>query len=93
MGLQIIDLQDCYQVKGELNKANVDTFSTYFKEVIRTADEVTINIEELDSIDRVGVNALVKLYAQSLENQSKFFIVGLGSKELHEHFRAVESAA
>jgi len=92
MGLEIIEQKECYQVKGALNKSNVDTFSTYFKEVIRSSEQVTINIEGLDSIDRIGVNALVKLYAQSLENQSKFFIVGLGSKELHDHFRTVEAA-
>lgn len=93
MGLQIIDQKECYLIKGALNKSNIDTFTTYFKEVIRTSEQVTINIEDLDSIDRFGVNALVKLYAQSLENQAKFFIVGLGSKELHDHFRSVESAA
>ncbi len=93
MGLQIIDQKECFQVMGALNKANVDTFTTYFKEVIKDSQEVTINIEGLDSIDRVGVNALVKLYSQSLENQSKFFIIGLGSKDLHEHFSTVESAA
>ena len=93
MGLEIINQNECFQVKGELNKSNVATFTTYFKEVINSSEQVTINIEGLDSIDRVGVNALVKLYAQSLEKQSKFFIVGLGSKELHEHFRTVDSAA
>lgn len=92
MGLQIIDQKECYQIKGVLNKSNVDTFTTYFKEVIGTSKQVTINIEELDSIDRVGVNALVKLYVQSLEKQSKFFVVGLGSKDLHEHFSSVEAA-
>ncbi len=93
MGLEIIEQQECYQVKGALNKSNVDTFTTYFKEVIKSSEQVTINIEGLDSIDRIGVNALVKLYGQSLENHSKFFIVGLGSKELHDHFRTVDSAA
>lgn len=92
MGLQIIAKKECYQVMGALNKSNVDTFTTYFKEVVSTAKEVTINIEGLDSIDRIGVNALVKLYAQSLEKQAKFFVVGLGSKDLHDHFSAVEAA-
>jgi len=93
MGLEIIEQKDCYQIKGALNKSNVETFTTYFKEVIKSSEEVTINIEGLDNIDRIGVNALVKLYSQSLENQSKFFIVGLGSKELHEHFRTEDTAA
>jgi anti-anti-sigma regulatory factor len=92
MGLQIIDKKECYQVMGALNKSNVDTFTTYFKEVISTSKQVTINIEKLDSIDRIGVNALVKLYTQSLARQAKFFVVGLGSKDLHEHFRTVEAA-
>jgi len=93
MGLQIIDNKESYQVMGALTKANVDTFTTYFKEVISNSTQVTINIEELESIDRIGVNALVKLYAQSLAKQAKFFVVGLGSKDLHEHFNSVESAA
>ncbi len=93
MALQIIDKKECYQVMGALNKSNVDTFTTYFKEVISKAKEVTIDIEGLDSIDRIGVSALVKLYAQSLEKQAKFFVIGMGSKELHNHFRTVESAA
>jgi len=93
MELQINNLTECYQIVGTLNKTNVKEFDTYFKDIVSNSKQITINIEALTSIDRVGVNALVKLYLKSLEQQKAFYITGFGSKDMHEHLRAVESAA
>ena len=93
MTLQINCLEDCYEVVGTLNKSNVKKFDSYFKNVVSNSEQITINIEALSSIDRAGVNALVKLYLKSLENQSQFYIIGFGSRDMHEHLRSVESAA
>jgi len=93
MGLQINNLTECYQIVGTLNQANIKEFDIYFKDVVSKSEQVTINIEALTSIDRAGVNALVKLYLKSLEQQTPFYITGFGAKDMHEHLRTVESAA
>lgn len=93
MGLQINNQVECFQISGALNKTNVEEFTSYFEDVVENSSQITINIEELTSIDRTGVNALVKLYLKSLENNAQFFITGFGSKDIHEHLRTVGSAA
>ena len=93
MGLSITNQESIYLLSGKLTYDNAPEFLNYFEGIIPESEEITINIEELSAIDKAGVNALVKAYSKSLEFNTRFFIIGFGSKEMHEHLRAVNSAA
>ena len=54
---------------------------------------MTINIQNVTSIDRYGVNALAQLHNEALVKGKKLSIIGMGSDDLYEHFKTEESAA
>lgn len=93
MGIRIKNQENVYLLSGKLTSGFITDFNDYFNEVITNSQQITINIEQLSSIDRAGVNALVKLYSKSLEHNIQFYIIGFGSKDMHDHLRTVETAA
>ena len=44
----------------------------------------------VESIDRAGVMALARLHNESITKSKKLSIVGLGCKELYDHFKSEE---
>ncbi|TBN05316.1 hypothetical protein EYD45_03300 [Hyunsoonleella flava] len=92
MDLRITNCNNFFKLKGILNKDNVDVFRSEFQEAFEKFDSLTISIEGLESVDRFGVNALADLHTQSLKVNKQFSIVGLGCKELYDHFKSCEAA-
>jgi len=92
MALEITDLNETFEIKGILDKSNVDKFQSHFKNIFNTSSQLVINIDELKRIDRVGVSAFEELYKQSLLNQKRFYITGLGSRDIFEHLRTIDAA-
>ncbi|MFD2543319.1 STAS domain-containing protein [Lacinutrix gracilariae] len=92
MALEITNSLDTFQVKGILNKTNVEKFQSHFKNIFSQTNELVINIDELKSIDQEGVSAFEMLYKQSLKTHKAFFITGIGSKEIFDHLRAIDAA-
>ncbi|RCT54086.1 hypothetical protein DUZ96_11975 [Winogradskyella sp. KYW1333] len=66
------------------------TFNTHFSNIFHKLDDVIINIEQIESIDRAGVMALAKLHNESINRSKKLSIIGLGCKELYDHFKSEE---
>jgi hypothetical protein len=55
-------------------------------------NSLTISIEDVESIDRFGVNALSELHKEAIAKQKNLAIIGLGCEDLYNHFKT-ESAA
>ncbi|WP_179343472.1 STAS domain-containing protein [Winogradskyella ursingii] len=92
MDLQITNYNNNYQIKGSLNKLNLKTFNSHFANIFDRMDNVLINIESVKSIDRAGVMALAKLHNESITKAKSLSIVGLGCKELYDHFKTQENS-
>ncbi len=92
MDLRITSCNNFYKLKGILNKNNIAVFQSEFQEAFEKFKTLTISVEGLDSVDRYGVNALTDLHTQSIKNNIELSIVGLGCKELYDHFKAYEAA-
>lgn len=92
MVLEISNCDNCYNIKGNLTKKNLSTFSHTFKNIFDKIEHLTINIEGLDSIDREGVSAITKLHNVAISKNKKLTIVGLGCKELLDHIKTHSAA-
>ena len=90
MDLQITNYNNRFQIKGTLNKLNLNVFNAHFSNVFDKRDEVLLDIERVESIDRAGVMALARLHNESINKSKRLSIIGLGCKELHEHFKSEE---
>ncbi len=92
MVLEICICDDCFRLKGNLTKKHLHIFHDAFKSVFNKIDNLIVNIEELNGIDRDGVSALTKLHNLALTENKKLTIVGLGNKELYDHFKTSDAA-
>ncbi len=92
MLLEISNCDNCYNLKGSLTEKNLHTFTLAFKNIFSKISHLTINIEGLNSIDREGVNVITRLHNKALTSKKKLTIIGLGNKELYEHFKSNDAA-
>lgn len=92
MILEITQANDYFKVKGNLNKNNLHIFQNTFQNIFDQLDSLVLSIEGLNSIDRYGVNAIAKLHNESLSKAKKLSIIGVGCKELYEHFSTNDAA-
>ena len=92
MDLKITKYNDLFKIEGNLNKGNIHVFLNEFQNVFEGSEKITISIEELEGIDRYGVNALAKLHNESITKHKSLSIVGLGCKDLYDHFKSNDAA-
>ncbi|MTE26368.1 MULTISPECIES: STAS domain-containing protein [Winogradskyella] len=90
MDLQITNYNNRFQIKGTLNKLNLKTFHAHFSNIFDKLDDVLLDIESVESIDRAGVMALARLHNESITKSKRLSIVGLGCKDLYDHFKSQE---
>jgi len=90
MNLEITHSNNFFRVKGALERNNIHLFKSKFRNIFENANAVTISIEDLISIDRYGVNALAQLHNESIVKQKRLSIIGLGCKDLYDHFKSQE---
>jgi anti-anti-sigma regulatory factor len=91
MDLRITSCNNFFKLKGILNKENIAVFKEEFQEAFYRFNALTISVEDLESIDRSGVNALTELHSKSILQNVQLSIVGLGCKELYDHFKTQET--
>lgn len=92
MELEITSYNNFFKLKGILNKRNLSVFKNEFSNVFEKLNDVTISIENIEWMDRYGVNALAGLHYEALEKNKKMSIIGLGCKDLYEHFKSDTAA-
>ena len=90
MDLQITSYNNRFQLKGSLNKLNIKTFNAHFLNIFEKLDDILLDIESVESIDRAGVMALARLHNESITKSKRLAIIGLGCKELYDHFKTQE---
>jgi len=90
MDLQITSYNNRFQIKGSLDKLNIKTFNSYFANIFDKLDVILLDIESIESIDRAGVRALARLHNESIVKSKRLSIIGLGCKELYQHFKSQE---
>lgn len=88
MALEINCKNNTYLIKGTLNYANVKQFQSHFSEFMQQ-QEVVINIDQLQSVDTVGVAAFEELYKQLYKQQKTLQIIGYGCRDMHDHLNSV----
>ncbi|MFC0603098.1 STAS domain-containing protein [Winogradskyella pulchriflava] len=91
MDLQITNYNNRFQIKGTLNKLNLKTFNAHFSNIFDKLDDILLDIESVESIDRAGVMALARLHNESITKSKRLSIVGLGCKDLYDHFKTQEN--
>jgi len=90
MDLQITSYNNRFKIKGDLNKLNLKTFNAHFANIFDKVDEILLDIERVENIDRAGVMALARLHNESITKSKRLSIIGLGCKELYQHFKSEE---
>ena len=88
MELQITSYNNFFKMKGILSKRNLTVFNNEFKNVFEKVNSLTISIENIEWMDKSGVNALAELHYEALAKNKKMAIIGLGCKDLYEHFKS-----
>lgn len=86
MELQITNYNNFFKIKGILSKPNLSVFKNEFNNVFDKVNKLTISIEHIEWMDKHGVEALASLHAESILKNKELSIIGLGCKELYEHF-------
>jgi len=92
MDLKITNCNNFFKVKGTLNKDSLDIFKAEFKGIFNRVGTLTISVEEVESIDKYGVNALTELHQESIAKNKSLAIIGFGAKDLYNHFKSQEAA-
>lgn len=92
MDLKITNCNNFFKIKGTLNKSNVKIFQREFQNVFEKASSVTISIQEVESMDKYGVEAIAKLHQEALTKNKRMSIIGFGCKELYDHFQTDTAA-
>lgn len=88
MALQILENKGNFYVQGKIVGKNVKALQAHFEYVLENKEQVTININNVDEIDFEGVCALTEIYKKALLSKKDFTIVGIGSKDMYDHFRS-----
>ncbi len=92
MDLRISNCNNFFKIKGILNKKSLEVFQNEFSNIFEKVNNLTISIQDIESMDRYGVNALAALHNEAIEKNKSLSIVGLGCKDLYNHFKAENAA-
>ncbi len=92
MELKITNCNNFFKIKGTLDKNNLGVFQSEFKNIFEKLNSVTISIEDIESMDRHGVNAFAELHKEAIAKHKSLSIIGLGCKDLYNHFKSEVAA-
>ena len=88
MELEITSYNNFFKIKGILNKRNLNVFQNEFNNIFEKVNALTISIENIEWMDKSGVDAFAELHYEALAKNKKMAIIGLGCKDLYEHFKS-----
>ena len=92
MDLKITSCNNFFKIKGILNRNNVDVFQNEFKNIFDKVSNLTISIQDIESMDKYGVDAISKLHQEALNKNKRLSIIGYGCKDLYDHFKTNTAA-
>ena len=88
MNLRITNCNNFFKIKGSLNRETLAVFQAEFEHVFERFSSFTISIEDVEAMDRFGVEALAALHNEAVTKNKAMAIIGLGSKDLYDHFKS-----
>ena len=86
MSLEILKNNEKFYLHGKLNTTTLNYFTTYFESNLQEIHKVTLNIDNVIEIDEDALNEIKELARVTLLKEKKFSIVGVGCKEIYDHF-------
>lgn len=92
MNLRITNCNNFFKIKGSLNRETLGIFQKEFEHVFERFSSFTMSIEDIESMDRFGVEAIAALHKEAMAQQKSMAIIGLGSKDLYDHFKSQVAA-
>ena len=92
MDLRITNCNNFFRIKGELNKKSLSIFQNEFQDIFNRVSKLTISVEDIKSMDRHGVKALTELHNEAIATNKSMAIIGFGSKDLYNYFKANTAA-
>ena len=88
MTLSFKNQNNILYVKGMINQYNSDVLEKYILFQFQKDSNITIDISDVNKIDKYGMRVLKFLYKNSLEKGENFKIVGYGCKDIYDEFLA-----
>lgn len=92
MDLKITNCNNFFKIVGTLNKSSLNIFQNEFNNIFERVNNLTISIQDIQSMDRYGVDAIAKLHQEALNKNKKLSIIGFGCKDLYDHFKTSTAA-
>ena len=92
MALQILENKGNFYIQGKITCENVLAMKLHLEYVLTKRKYVTIDITNVTEIDSDGVLALTNIYMSALQTHKIFTIIGVGSKDLYDHFNNQNAA-
>lgn len=92
MNLRITNCNNFFKIKGSLNRDTLAIFQAEFEHIFERFSSFTISIEDIESMDRFGVEAIAALHNEAVSREKSMAIIGLGSKDLYDHFKSQVAA-
>jgi len=87
MNLKITHYSYFFKLKGILDRKNLSIFYKEFNDIFDRENSLTINIEEVEWMDRYGVKAMTELHNEAISKNKKLSIIGMGCRDLYDHFK------
>lgn len=87
MALQILECNGTFYLKGALNVTTSHPLIHHFEHVLKSSQEVTINIDQIQEMDRSGVDAFKTIHMNAQKNNKQFSITGYGCRDIYDEFR------
>lgn len=88
MDLKITNYKNYFKITGNLTKKNMTVFNKIFEDVFETKQDLTINIEEVNSIDDTGFDAMAELYSLSKTDGRSMSVIGDGNRAVYNYFNS-----
>lgn len=82
MTLKITEEKGVFNLEGAVNSITAQNFKNRIEAVMTKLESLVINIENVTEIDRSGMGVFHSLYAYSKAHNIKFYIIGIGCKEV-----------
>lgn len=92
MDLKITACNNFFKLSGVLNENNTLIFKKEICDAIDAYQKLTISVDALEAIDANAVESFTNVYFYAKSLQKEFTIVGVGCKELYDHFQSYKVA-
>jgi len=92
MNLRITHFNNFFKIKSSLNRKTLTVFHEEFATIFERFNTITLSIEDIETMDRYGVKAIAALHKEAVSKNKSMAIIGLGSKDLYDHFKSEVAA-